>query len=85
MADRKDTEDFGSESPADRIAREQRMAGTSGGPQKAREEPRAPKQTSKHPGKGHEREPTVRKGYEAAQNPEPQGDGDPGPDPVSGA
>jgi hypothetical protein len=83
MTDRKNTEDVGSETPADRIAREQRMAGTSSGPQKARDEPRAPKQTSNRADRAHEREPTVRKGYEAAQNPEPQGDGDPGPDPVS--
>lgn len=27
--------------------------------------------------------PSVRKGYDAAREPEPQGDGDPGPDTVS--
>lgn len=26
------------------------------------------------------KDPTVRKGYEAAEDPEPQGDGDPGPE-----
>lgn len=31
----------------------------------------------------HANEPTVRKGYEDAQGPEKQGDGDPGTDPVS--
>jgi hypothetical protein len=31
----------------------------------------------------HEHERTVRKGYEAARDPERQGDGDPGPEEVS--
>lgn len=31
-------------------------------------------------GKSHELDASVRKGYEAAQNPERQGDGDPGPE-----
>lgn len=86
MTDRKNMKDAGGESPADRIAREQRMAGTSSGPQKADDAPRTPKQpaqTSNRPGKAHEHEPTVREGYEAAQDPEPQGDGDPGPDQIS--
>jgi hypothetical protein len=33
-------------------------------------------------GTAQEHEDTVRKGYDAAQEPEPQADGDPGPDPV---
>lgn len=59
------------------------MAGMSSGPQEARGAPRTPKQppqTSNRHGKRHEHEPTVRKGYEAAEDPEAQGDGDPGPD-----
>lgn len=41
-----------------------------------------PPQTSGRRDPAHEHEPTVRKGYENAQNPERQGDGDPGPDQV---
>ena len=86
MADRKSTKDGGSDSPGSRVAKEQSMAGTSSGPQEAQDAPRTPKQppqTSNRRAKEHEHDPSVRKGYEAAQNPEPQGDGDPGPDPVS--
>lgn len=85
MADRKRPKDVGSESPGSRTAKEQRIAGTSSGPQEARDAPRTPKQppqTSNRRGKRHEQEPTVRKGYEAAQNPEAQGDGDPGPEQI---
>lgn len=86
MTDRKNPKDVGRDAPGSRIAKEQRMAGTSSGPQEAREAPETPKQppqTSNRRGKAHEHEPTVRKGYEAAQNPERQGDGDPGPEQIS--
>jgi hypothetical protein len=45
----------------------------------APETPKQPPRTSNRPGEAHEPEPSVRKGYEAARDPEPQGDGDPGP------
>jgi hypothetical protein len=83
MAERKRPKDVGSDSPGSRIAKEQRMAGTSSGPQEGQDAPRTqkqPPQTSNRRGKAHEHEPTVRKGYEAAENPEAQGDGDPGPE-----
>jgi hypothetical protein len=73
------------DSSVGRTAKEQRASGASGGPQASREEPRTPKQppqTSNRRGKVHEHEPNVRRGYEAAQDPERQGDGDPGPDQV---
>ena len=82
MADRKRPKDVGSDSPDSKVAKEQRLAGTSSAPQKARDAPRTrkqPPQTSNRRGKVHEHEPTVRKGYEAAENAEAQGDGDPGP------
>ncbi|HSK17977.1 MAG TPA: hypothetical protein VK912_02480 [Longimicrobiales bacterium] len=87
MADRKKMKDVDSDAPGG-VTKEQGAAGTSSGGQGAGAGQRAPKQspqTSNRPGKVHEHEPTVRKGYEDAQNPEPQGDGDPGPDPVSDA
>ncbi|HEX2168124.1 MAG TPA: hypothetical protein VHG09_12900 [Longimicrobiales bacterium] len=86
MADRKTPKDVGRDAPGSKIAKEQRMAGTSSGPQEAKDAPPTPKQppqTSNRRGKAHEHEPTVRKGYEAAQNPERQGDGDPGPEQIS--
>jgi hypothetical protein len=85
MAERKSPKDVGRDSPGSRTAKEQRMAGTSGGPQEAREAPATPKQppqTSNRRGKAHEHERTVRRGYEAAQDPERQGDGDPGPEQI---
>jgi hypothetical protein len=81
--DRKDARDVGSQSPASESAKQQRMSGTSGGPQAGREAPRTekqPPQTSGRRDPAHEHEGTVRKGYEAARDPEKQGDGDPGPD-----
>ena len=74
MADRKNTKDVRSRAVKPGTAKSSRQE--SGGQQ------RAP-QTSNRPGKVHEHEPTVRKGYEDAQDPEPQGDGDPGPDEIS--
>jgi hypothetical protein len=62
------------------------MAGMSSGPQEARDAPQTPgqpPQTSNRRDEAHEHEPTVRKGYEAAQNPEAQGDGDPGPEEIA--
>jgi hypothetical protein len=85
MADRKRPKDVAS-SPGSKVAKEQRMAGTSSGPQEAQDAPRThkqPPQTSNRRGKAYEHEPTVRKGYEAAENPEAQGDGDPGPAEIS--
>jgi hypothetical protein len=81
--DRKDAWDVGSESPASERAKQQRMSGTSGGPQAGREAPRTekqPPQTSGRRDPAHEHKGSVRKGYEAAEDPEQQGDGDPGPD-----
>lgn len=86
MSDRKNPKDVGRDAPGSRTAKKQRLAGTSSGPQKARDAPQTtpsqPPQTSQRTrrDKPHEHEPTVRKGYEAAQNPESQGDGDPGPE-----
>ncbi|CAN5688490.1 hypothetical protein BH23GEM10_BH23GEM10_15160 [soil metagenome] len=45
-------------------------------------EPQSDEQPPQAPGRrvpAHEHEPTVRKGYESAENPEQQGDGDPRP------
>ena len=85
MADRKKA--VGSDdAPGSKVAKEQRGSGTSGGPQEGRDEARTPKQSSQTSSRGvkaHEHEPTVREGYEAAQNPEPQGDGDPGPEQIT--
>ena len=86
MTDRKSAKDSGSNAPGSRVAREQRTAGTSSGPQEAREAPRTekqPPQTSNRRDAAHEHDATVRKGYEAARNPERQGDGDPGPEQIS--
>lgn len=85
MAERKNPKDAGRDAPGSKTAKEQRMAGMSSGPQEARDAPKTPKQppqTSNRRGRAHEHEPTVRKGYEAAQNPERQGDGDPGPEQI---
>jgi hypothetical protein len=73
------------DSPASKVAKEQSMAGASSGPQEGREEPRTerqPPQTSNRRSAKHEHEAKVRKGYEASENPERQGDGDPGPDQI---
>jgi hypothetical protein len=72
-------------SPARESAKPQRMSGEQSGPQEAGEQPRAeqqPSQGSVRRDPAHEHERTVRKGYDAAQEPESQGDGDPGPDRV---
>ncbi|HEX6306805.1 MAG TPA: hypothetical protein VFZ69_01390 [Longimicrobiales bacterium] len=85
MADQRKPKDVGSDSPGSSSAKEQRTSGTSAGPQASRESPRTPKQprpTSNRRSAAHEHEGTVRKGYEAARNPERQGDGDPGPEQV---
>ena|SRR5688572_8878044 len=73
------------DSPASKTAKEQSMAGASSGPQEGREEPRIekqPPQTSNRRSAKHEHEAKVRKGYEASENPERQGDGDPGPEQI---
>jgi hypothetical protein len=65
---------------------EECMSETSSGPQEGREPPRTEKQPPQPPQPSGRREPaqehsgTVRRGYEAAEDPERQGDGDPGPD-----
>jgi hypothetical protein len=86
MADERRTpKDIGTESPASETAKQQRMSGTSSGPQEGREAPRTekqPPQTSGRRDPAHEHRGTVRRGYEAAEDPERQGDGDPGPDQV---
>jgi hypothetical protein len=73
------------DSPASKVAKEQSMAGASSGPQEGREEPvteRQVPQTSNRRSAKHEHEKKVRKGYEASENPEKQGDGDPGPEQI---
>lgn len=83
--EKRSAKDVGSRSPASESAKEQRMAGTSSGPQEAQESPRTekqPPQTSGRRDPAHEHEGTVRRGYEAAQDPERQGDGDPGPEQI---
>jgi len=67
MADRK--REVGSDSPGSRSAKKQRTG-----------EPRPAKQSRRKSGRrGSAREhETVRRGYEAAREPEPQADGDPG-------
>jgi hypothetical protein len=77
--------DVGKDSAASSSAKEQRMSGTSGGAQAAQQSPKTekqPPQTSGRRDPAHEHEGTVRKGYEAARDPEKQGDGDPGPEQV---
>lgn len=76
--------DVGTDSPASGGAKEQRMSGTSGGAQASQQSGsgKQPPQTSGRRDPAHEHEGTVRKGYEAAQDPERQGDGDPGPEQV---
>src|SRR5687767_15091378 len=71
------------DSPASKVAKEQSMAGASSGPQEGRQEPsteKQPPQTSNRRSAEHEHEAKVRKGYEASENPEAQGDGDLGPE-----
>jgi hypothetical protein len=87
MADRKNRkpQDIGSDSPASKSAKEQRIAGTRGGPRAGQQQPeteKQPPQTSGRRDPAHEHTASVRKGYDAAQDPESQGDGDPGPDQV---
>jgi hypothetical protein len=79
---RRTAKEVGSDSPGSRTAKEQRIAGAASGPQEGRQEPQSekqPPQTSNRRSAEHEHEPTVRKGYEAAEDPEQQGDGDPRP------
>jgi hypothetical protein len=75
-------QDVGSDSPASGSAKQQRMSGTSGGAQASSESGsgKQPPQTSGRRDPQHEHKGTVRKGYDAAQDPEKQGDGDPGPE-----
>jgi hypothetical protein len=87
MADkgRRTPQDSGRDSPAGESAKQQRVSGEQSSPQEAREQPRTeqqPSQGSVRRDPAHEHERTVRKGYDAAQEPESQGDGDPGPDRV---
>ena len=73
------------DSPASKVAKEQSMPGASSGPQEGQEPPRVskqPPQTSNRRSAQHEHEAKVRKGYEASENPEKQGDGDPGPEQI---
>jgi hypothetical protein len=85
-SEKRSAKDLGSRSPASESAKEQRMSGTSGGPQASGEPSKTggkqPPQTSGRRDPAHEHEGTVRRGYEAAQDPERQGDGDPGPDQI---
>jgi hypothetical protein len=85
-SENRSAKDVGSQSPASDSAKEQRMSGTSGGAQASGEPSESggkqPPQTSGRRNPAHEHEGTVRKGYEAAQDPERQGDGDPGPDQI---
>jgi hypothetical protein len=85
-SEHKDAKDVGSRSPASESAKEQRMSGTSGGAQASGESSqdggKQPPQTSGRRDPAHEHDGAVRRGYEAAQDPERQGDGDPGPEQV---
>lgn len=85
-SEHRDAKDVGSRSPASKSAQEQRMSGTSGGAQASESSKSGGKQPAQASGRrdpAHEHDGTVRRGYEAAQDPERQGDGDPGPDQVS--
>jgi hypothetical protein len=81
--ERRTPQDTGQGAPAGETATPQRMSGTSSRPQEGREDPSAEKQPPDTPGRRdptHDHhEETVRKGYDAALEPEAQGDGDPGP------
>jgi hypothetical protein len=80
---RRTPKDIGTDSPASTSAKEQRISGTQGGPRASREAPRTekqPPQTSGRRSAAHEHAGTVRRGYDEAQDPDRQGDGDPGPD-----
>jgi hypothetical protein len=87
MSEKKNAKDVGSDSPASESAKQQRMSGTSGGAQASGESSSSggsqPPQTSGRRDPAHEHDATVRKGYEAAEEPEKQGDGDPGPDRIA--
>lgn len=86
MTDRKSARDIASDSPDSRVAGQQRLAGKRSGQQETPEVPpteKQPRQPSSRRDAAREHEATVRKGYEAARNPEPQGDGDPGPEQIS--
>jgi hypothetical protein len=80
--ERRTLQDTGKGAPASETATPQRMGGTSSGPQEGQEDPSTEKQPPPTPGRhdpAHEHEEAVRKGYDAALEPEAQGDGDPGP------
>jgi hypothetical protein len=76
-SEHKDAKDVGSRSPASESAKEQRMSGTSGGAQASGESSqdggKQPPQTSGRRDPAHEHDGAVRRGYEAAQDPERQG------------
>jgi hypothetical protein len=77
--------DVGSKSPPSESAKEQRMSGSKGGAQASggsAGQDKQPPQTSGRRDPAHEHDGTVRKGYDAAQDPERQGDGDPGPEQI---
>jgi hypothetical protein len=82
--ERRTPKDVGKDSPASESAKQQRMSGTSGGAQASQESGsgKQPPQTSGRRDPRHEHEGTVRKGYDAAQDPQSQGDGDPGPEQI---
>jgi hypothetical protein len=87
MAERQDGNRGGSEpdSAASESVKQQRHSGQQGGPRAPQQQPEPrnepqPPQTSGRRDPAHEHEPSVRRGYEAAEEPERQGDGDPGPD-----
>jgi hypothetical protein len=80
--ERRTLQDTGKDAPASETATPRRMKDTSSGPQQGREDPSTEEQPPRTPGRrdpAHEHEEMVRKGYDAALEPEPQGDGDPGP------
>jgi hypothetical protein len=77
--------DVGSKSPASESAKEQRMSGSKGGAQASGGSAGSGKQPPQSSGRrdpAHEDDGNVRKGYDAAQDPERQGDGDPGPEQI---
>jgi hypothetical protein len=76
--------DVGSESPPSESAKEQRMSGASGGPQASGSgsSERQPPQTSGRRDPAHEHDGTVRRSFDPGQDPNRQGDGDPGPEQI---
>jgi hypothetical protein len=81
----RDARDVGSDSPASRTAKAQRVSGTAGGPQEGapgKRGQRQPPQGSGRRGARHEHKPEQRKGFDASSDPDRQGEGAPGPEQI---